>query len=85
MSDHDVTREQLQGEVTRLRERLAALERREAERQRAEQTLRESEERFRQLAENIREVFWMTDAAGQQTVYVSPAYDAVWGRSRQEL
>jgi PAS domain S-box-containing protein len=47
--------------------------------------LQSSEERFRQLAENIHEVFWMVDLDTQQLLYVSPAYDAIWGRSRQEL
>ncbi len=44
-------------------------------------SLRESEERFRQLAENIPEVFWMTDPAKTQMLYVSPAYETIWGRS----
>ncbi len=45
-----------------------------------ETALRESEEKFRQLAENIREVFWITSADGQEVLYVSPAYETVWGR-----
>jgi PAS domain S-box-containing protein len=47
--------------------------------------LQESEERFRQLAENIREVFWMTDPQKNETIYVSPGYEAIWGRSCQKL
>lgn len=43
--------------------------------------LQQSEERFRQLAETIREVFWMTDAGKTQFLYISPAYEAVWGRT----
>lgn len=39
------------------------------------------EERFRQMAENIQEVFWMLDAASQQVIYVSPAYERICGRS----
>ena len=38
----------------------------------AEQALRASEEKFRQLAENIREVFWMMNAAGSEVLYISP-------------
>ena len=49
------------------------------ERQRASEALRASEEKFRQLAENIREVFWMMNAAGDEMLYVSPAYEEVWG------
>jgi PAS domain S-box-containing protein len=51
------------------------------ERQQAEQALRCSEEKFRQLAENMREVFWMMDPASEQILYVSPAYEQVWGRT----
>jgi PAS domain S-box-containing protein len=47
--------------------------------------LRESEERFRQIAENIREVFWLIDVHSCRFLYVSPAYEAVWGRSRESL
>lgn len=52
----------------------------------AEQALRESEERFRQLAENITEsVFWMSDPKALQMLYVSPAYDRIWGGSSKSL
>jgi two-component system cell cycle sensor histidine kinase/response regulator CckA len=45
----------------------------------ADRTLREREERFRQLAENIREVFFVMDAQYRETLYISPAYEAIWG------
>jgi two-component system, cell cycle sensor histidine kinase and response regulator CckA len=52
----------------------------------AEQALRESEERFRQLAENISEsVFWMSDPKSHQMLYVSPAFDRIWGGSSEKL
>jgi two-component system, cell cycle sensor histidine kinase and response regulator CckA len=52
----------------------------------AEQALRESEERFRQLAENITEsVFWMADPKAQRFLYVSPAYERIWGSSSESL
>lgn len=54
-------------------------------RKRADQALRESEERFRQVVENIHEVFWLTDVEKQQMLYVSPGYDRVWGRPRENL
>jgi len=47
----------------------------------AREALRESEEKFRQLAENIDSVFWMTNLDGSQFIYVSPAYETIWGRS----
>ncbi len=50
------------------------------ERIQATEMTRESEARFRQLAENINEVFWITDPTKNQMLYVSPAYEAVWGR-----
>lgn len=56
------------------------------QRHKAEQALRESEERFRQLAENITEsVFWMSDPQAGQILYVSPAYERIWGRSCKRL
>jgi PAS domain S-box-containing protein len=55
------------------------------ERAQAERALRSSEEKFRQLAENIREVFWMTNAAGTEILYVGPAYEQVWGRTCESL
>ncbi len=57
----------------------------DAERRRVEQALRESEERFRQLADNVQEVFWVTDPAKNRMLYVSPAYERVWGRSCASL
>ncbi|MGN7613391.1 MASE3 domain-containing protein [Magnetococcales bacterium HHB-1] len=51
----------------------------------AELSLQESEERFRQLAEHIKEVFWIHDALDGQLVYVSPAYEDIWGRSVKSL
>jgi PAS domain S-box-containing protein len=50
-----------------------------------EEELRESEARFRQLAENINEVFWMTDVSKNKMLYVSPAYEKVWGRSCESV
>ncbi len=52
----------------------------------AEKILRESELRFRQLAENIQEVFWLLELGPpERLVYVSPTYERIWGRSRDEI
>jgi two-component system cell cycle sensor histidine kinase/response regulator CckA len=61
------------------------LERRELERMAAEQALQESEKRFRQLTENIHEVFWLTDVGKNVMLYISPAYETIWGRTRVSL
>lgn len=47
--------------------------------------LRESEGKFRLMAENIPSVFWIFTPAMDETVYVSPAYEAVWGQSCESL
>jgi len=56
-----------------------------SERKKAERVLQESQERFRQLSEHIGEVFWMTDPAKQQMLYISPGYEKIWGRSCESL
>jgi len=56
-----------------------------AQRQQAEAALREREEQFRQLAENIREVFFLTTPDSRQVLYISPAYEEIWGRTTQSL
>lgn len=55
------------------------------ERKRSEEASRESQERFCQLAENIREVFWMTDPEKSRMIYISPAYEGIWGRTCESL
>lgn len=50
-------------------------------RKQAETALFESEERFRQLAENIDAVVWIWAIEEQETLYLSPAYEKIWGRS----
>ncbi len=50
-----------------------------------EEAITESEERFRQLADNIPEVFWISDAAQSEIIYVSDAYQIIFGRSTKSL
>jgi PAS domain S-box-containing protein len=52
---------------------------------RAEAALRTSEARFQLMAETIQDVFWITDFREPRILYVSPAYERIWGRSRDEL
>ena len=55
------------------------------DRKEAEEALRSREEKFRQLAENIREVFWIMPPEEDEIPYVSPAFEQVWGRTRESL
>jgi len=47
--------------------------------------LNASELRFRQMAENIRDVFFLREAVGDRVLYVSRAYEEIWGRSCESL
>jgi two-component system, cell cycle sensor histidine kinase and response regulator CckA len=58
---------------------------REQERVRAEAERRRAEERFREVVENIQEVFWIADPVKTEIIYVSPAYQTIWGRSDEAL
>jgi len=51
----------------------------------SEAHLQASEARFRQLAEHIPSVFYLTDAATRRVLYVSPAYETVWGQPPEAL
>jgi len=55
------------------------------ERKQAGVALRESEARFREIAETIEDVFWITDPAKTRMLYVSPAYEKIWGRTCASL
>jgi len=45
----------------------------------------EAEQRFREMAENIRDVFWVCAADTGKVLYVSPAYEGIWGRPPDSL
>lgn len=38
-----------------------------------------TDELYRQIAEHIHEVFWLFDVELNRVIYVSPAYEAIWG------
>jgi len=40
---------------------------------------------FEQFIQTINEVFWMTDPTKNKIIYISPGYEKIWGRSREEL
>jgi len=56
-----------------------------SERIRAEAELRETNARFRQLAENIDEMFWIRDLVENRFLYISPAYEKLFGKSVDSL
>lgn len=57
----------------------------ELELEASQSRLRESEHRFRQLAENIREVFFLVASDNSHVLYISPAYESIWGRTCESL
>lgn len=54
------------------------------ERCRTEAALRASEERLRAFGEAAQDILWIRDAATMQWVYLTPAFETIYGRSREE-
>ncbi len=52
---------------------------------RAERDLKISENRFQLMAESTRDVFWIGAIDFEKIFYVNPAFEKVWGSSRQEV
>jgi len=69
----------------RVKERTADLEKEIQDRKEALRVLRETEERFHQLAENVQDVFYINDHTKTKMIYVSPAYEKIWGRPCETL
>ncbi|MEM5773608.1 MAG: PAS domain S-box protein [Anaerolineaceae bacterium] len=55
------------------------------ERKMIQEALQQSEEKFRQLAENMREVFWLRDKVSGRFIYISPAFNEIWGHTADEM
>ncbi|MEW5916610.1 MAG: PAS domain S-box protein, partial [Gemmatimonadota bacterium] len=55
------------------------------ERRHAQQTLKDQHQRFQQLTENIADVFFVNDAQFRETLYISPAFEKIWGRSCESV
>jgi len=52
---------------------------------RARHDLKISENRFQLMAESVQDVFWMGTPDFEKIFYLNPAFEEVWGRSRQEI
>ena len=55
------------------------------ERKRLDEARRESERRFRLITETIDDVFWISDPELRKILYVSPAYERIWGRPTDQV
>ncbi len=53
--------------------------------QKTEAELRQSQEKFRLLAETIQDAFYLAAPGIEKMIYVSPAYETIWGRSLESL
>lgn len=67
------------------RARIDELEQQLAHEHARREAAQNNERCFRELAEHIQEVFWMTNPAGDQLVYISPAYEHIWGQTCESL
>jgi PAS domain S-box-containing protein len=52
---------------------------------RVQESLLESEARFRDLTNSVREAIWIVDVRTNKTLFVSPAFEEIWGRSREHF
>jgi len=76
---------QLQTANQKLEQQMTARQQAEVKRDRAIVARNDSEDRFRQMAETIQSAFWLLDLQTQQMLYLSPAYEQIWERSREDL
>lgn len=55
------------------------------ERIKAEEAARQSEEKFLLMAQASEDVFWISTPGIKKMIYISPAYEKLWGRTRRNL
>ncbi len=55
------------------------------DRRRTAEALRANEELFEQLVTRMDNVFWMIEAGSGSVLYISPAYERIWGQSCENL
>src|SRR5689334_11152638 len=51
----------------------------------ADEALKPTREQLQHLVDHIREVFFVATPEPVRVMYVSPAYEEIWGRSRAEV
>jgi len=56
-----------------------------AERKRMAESLRESNEKFQLLVDNVTDVFWIRSPDMRKLLYISPAFERIWGRPAESL
>ncbi|HEY4180163.1 MAG TPA: PAS domain S-box protein [Kofleriaceae bacterium] len=54
-------------------------------RRNAERDAREQAERFMQFATAVRDAFWLRDPTNMRILYISPAFDEIFGRSGRDV
>jgi two-component system, cell cycle sensor histidine kinase and response regulator CckA len=69
-------------DLSRLRERICLLEN---EKEQLARKLEKSEVRFHDLADNTKEIISIFEPGPGRQIYVSPAYELIWERSRDSL
>ena len=77
--------ERLQLSLTEATAARLDLERTIEERKKAADELRDSEQKLQQLSAALQEASAITDAESGAVLYVSPAYERIWGRSCESL
>ena len=55
------------------------------ENQIADRKLAERESLFRQMSDHVREIFWVTNYRGSEPLFVSPAFETIYGRTVESL
>lgn len=79
------SQQELEQTITALEQNTTLMRQQLTELQKSQAVLQQSEEQFRQVTEAINEVFWMADPRKSEMLYVSPAYESIWGRSCESL
>jgi PAS domain S-box-containing protein len=79
------TKNELSKELVKANQHLVGLEKAEVKSRQLVPEVRRIKERLEPLFECVPEVFWLHDTEADQMVYVSPAYEKIWGRSVPDL